>query len=69
MAQLVQVLLTDDISGEEADETVGFSLDGQGLRCPFPMNPMLNKKGSKRRKPLAVYRLGAFALLFSCKEI
>jgi hypothetical protein len=29
MAQVVQVLLTDDLTGEEATETVGFSLDGQ----------------------------------------
>src|SRR5579859_4398972 len=50
MAQKVQILLTDDIDGSEAAETVSFGLDGQALEID------LSKKNVQNlRKALTPY--------------
>ena len=50
MAQKVQVLLTDDVDGSEATETIGFALDGVNYEID------LNEKNAvKFRKALTPY--------------
>jgi hypothetical protein len=46
MAQKVSVILVDDMNGEEADETVGFGLDGTGYEID------LNLKNSQELRDL-----------------
>lgn len=50
MAQKVQVLLIDDLSGGEANETVTFSLDGKSYEIDLS-----TKNGEKLRELVAPY--------------
>ncbi len=50
MAQKVQVLLTDDIDGSEATETVSFGLDGRTYEIDLN-----DKNAEKLRKALSPY--------------
>lgn len=50
MAQKVQVLLIDDLSGGEADETITFALDGMTYEIDLS-----TKNGKKLRSQLAPY--------------
>lgn len=53
MAQQVITLLTDDIDGGEADETVVFALDGKSYEID-----LTEKNAAKLRKALAPYVAG-----------
>ena len=51
MAQVVQILLTDDITGDTADETVSFALDGQAYEIDLTA-----KSADELRKNLSKYQ-------------
>lgn len=51
MAQKVQVILTDDVDGGEADETVLFGLDGKSYEIDLS-----EKNAKKLRDALATYK-------------
>ncbi|MCY0955819.1 histone-like nucleoid-structuring protein Lsr2 [Streptomyces sp. H27-H5] len=53
MAQQIVTLLTDDIDGGEADETVVFGLDGKTFEID-----LTDKNAAKLRKALAPYVAG-----------
>ncbi|WP_145008080.1 histone-like nucleoid-structuring protein Lsr2 [Kocuria marina] len=51
MAQTVQIIMTDDIDGGEATETVTFAIDGQGYEIDLHEN-----NAAALREALAPYR-------------